>query len=95
VVDLVSIFGGPSHQLPVEQHVADDGVEHPAVVERLELDLDESRRRHVEAHGQLESIAADSRCEVAEAGSIQRWKLWYSTVLVILLFLFLIFYTPA
>ena len=85
--DLVAVFGGASHQLPVEEHVADDRVDVPAAVEALELDLDERRGGYVEAHGQLEAVRADRRRQVAQTPCIQRRQLRRTARLLLLLFL--------
>jgi len=100
VIDLISIFGRSAHQLPVEQHVADDGFEDPAVVHALELDLDESCGGNIETHGQLKSVTAKSRCQVAETVGIQGWQFWCSAFLLLFFFFFffiffLILYTPV
>ena len=39
--NLVAVLGRATHEFPVEEHVADDGVDVPAVIKALELDVDE------------------------------------------------------
>ena len=89
--DLIAIFGGLSHQFPVEQHVAGHVVDVPAAFEALELDLYQCSSRDVEAHGQLETVAAERCCQVAETGSVECSQFWWSSLLFLFLFLLVVF----
>jgi len=90
IIDLVAVFSRPAHQLPVDEHVADDGVENPAVIHALELDLDKCRRWNVKTHGQLESVNTYSRRQVTETGCIEGWQFWWSAWLLFFLLVLLI-----